>query len=540
MKFHGTEKYFYKKRKMVILNSKINEILPELFDRNLKLADRLKNKLKVSSFFNSIEHRNKKYLQDFIFSSDKRTKDIKTGVEMDKAIQQSSKTMSLLCNQMNGDILIKNKEQLMKEKKLLCENTEEETHNRIEELLNNLKNAIKKPKTTKKEVDVKFDKSYSSKDINEVKDYIGDKIIIEEKKTNDKINHYLKKLNYIFKNCDLTSKTGDLESNMEDAEFKKTYLKRKKAINKLSDHFYLKKNIRLINYIKPRPFQLQDREGASLKRIKNCLYPTLLDTLIMKKNEKNNLNKSESTLQTQTILSNNTENSLQNGIKKNSSISYMNSIISPSNIEGNTIGDELENIKASGKDTLEIINSLATQGKFISERFEKKFERVNSLIDLNLPYPKNYELILNYSRIKDKDKSKKKYLSFYPGSIKLHNKFESRNDGNRTLPHINLKMKHKLSSIKEDIENKKFEKNMFDNIFRSYIDFSTTKHDKNKTIKLNKNIKFRRILKHKASMDNIKQKKSESVFITLKKMKDLDNMNKTRKIRSCDFKKNEK
>lgn len=540
MKFHGTEKYFYKKRKMVILNSKINEILPELFDRNLKLADRLKNKLKVSSFFNSIEHRNKKYLQDFIFSSDKRTKDIKTGVEMDKAIQQSSKTMSLLCNQMNGDILIKNKEQLMKEKKLLCENTEEETHNRIEELLNNLKNAIKKPKTMKKEVDAKFDKSYSSKDINEVKDYIGDKIIIEEKKTNDKINHYLKKLNYIFKNCDLTTKTGDLESNMEDAEFKKTYLKRKKAINKLSDHFYLKKNIRLINYIKPRPFQLQDREGASLKRIKNCLYPTLLDTLLMKKNEKNNLNKSESTLQTQTILSNNTENSLQNGIKKNSSISYMNSIISPSNIDGNTIGDELENIKASGKDTLEIINSLATQGKFISERFEKKFERVNSLIDLNLPYPKNYELILNYSRIKDKDKSKKKYLSFYPGSIKLHNKFESRNDGNRTLPHINLKMKHKLSSIKEDIENKKFEKNMFDNIFRSYIDFSTTKHDKNKTMKLNKNIKFRRILKHKASMDNIKQKKSESVFITLKKMKDLDNMNKTRKIRSCDFKKNEK
>ena len=97
MKFYGLDYYFRRKKKMVILNSKVSQILPELMERNLKLMDRLQNKLKVSSFFNSIEQRNKKYLQDFIFSSDKRTKDLKTGVQMNKAIEQSSKNMSIMC-----------------------------------------------------------------------------------------------------------------------------------------------------------------------------------------------------------------------------------------------------------------------------------------------------------------------------------------------------------------------------------------------------------------------------------------------------------
>ena len=191
--------YFRRKKKMVILNSKMNEILPELMERNLKLMDRVKNKLKVSSFFNSVENRNKKYLQDFIFSSDKRTKDLKIGVQMDKAIEQSSKTMTVLCNHMDDDILIQNMEQLIKEKKLICENTEQETHSKIEELLNNLKNAIKKQKIVKKELELKSDKSKSTQDISETKEYISNKIKIDEKKANDKITDYLRKLLFYLK-----------------------------------------------------------------------------------------------------------------------------------------------------------------------------------------------------------------------------------------------------------------------------------------------------------------------------------------------------
>ena len=97
-----------KKKRMDILNSKISLILPELMSRNIKLVERIKNKLKVSSFFNNIEHRNKKYFQDFIYSSDKRAKDLKTGLEINKAIKQGSKCMSLLFNQMAEDIILKN------------------------------------------------------------------------------------------------------------------------------------------------------------------------------------------------------------------------------------------------------------------------------------------------------------------------------------------------------------------------------------------------------------------------------------------------
>ena len=542
MKFHGMEHYYRSKKKMVILNSKVNTILPELMERNLKLADRLKDKLKVSSFFNNLEHRNKNYFQNFIFSSDKRTRDLKMGVQMDKALKQSSKEISALCNHMNDDIIIKNMDQLIKEKKLMCENTEEETHSKIEELLNNLKSAIKDNNNEQKEIIVKNEKSFSQNDINEVKEFIGDKIKNDGKKTNDKINSYLKKLNYIFKNCDLNEKKYD--SN-EDEEYRKMYLKRKKAIHKLSDNFYLKKNIHLLNYKKPQPFQTKDKEGASLQRIKNRLYPSLLDKLMIERQEKEvlkkELNKTETSLHTDTILSNESDNEIKNNRNRYSSISYMNSNITPSNFEINKIENGLDKIKTNGKDTLQVLNNLSSQNQFLRERFYQKLEKVNSLLELNLPYPKNYQLLLNYSKLQKKKKNLKKSFSFFPYTTKNCNnkKIEDKNDGNRTLPHLNNSMKHRLAMLKGNIENKKIDKSMFDSIFRSYIGFNTTKHGKTKIIKLNKNKNAIINTKFKASMDNIKQKKSESVFITLKKMRDENNKIYIRKIKSCNFKKNE-
>ena len=62
--------------------------------------------------------------------------------------------------------------------------------------------------------------------------------------------------------------------NTEDEEYKKINFKRKKAIHKLSNNFYLRKNIHLLNYKKPQPFQSKDKEGANMRRIKRCLYPS--------------------------------------------------------------------------------------------------------------------------------------------------------------------------------------------------------------------------------------------------------------------------
>ena len=175
------EDFEKKQKRMDLLNSKISLILPELMSRNIKLIERLKNKLKVSSFFNNIEHRNKKYLHDFISSSDKRAKDLKTGLKINKAIEQSSKSMSLLCRQMSDDIILKNADLLLKEKKLISENTEYETHTKINELIHDLKKTVKTHNESQIKPIKKIIKSLSDKEIKEAQDYIGDKIINEEK-----------------------------------------------------------------------------------------------------------------------------------------------------------------------------------------------------------------------------------------------------------------------------------------------------------------------------------------------------------------------
>ena len=77
--------YGYKKNK-VILN-KINSSLPELMSRNLRLGERLKNKIIVSSFMNNAENKNQKYLKLFVISSDKRVKDLRTGLNLKKVIK---------------------------------------------------------------------------------------------------------------------------------------------------------------------------------------------------------------------------------------------------------------------------------------------------------------------------------------------------------------------------------------------------------------------------------------------------------------------
>ena len=268
-----------------------------------------------------------------------------------------------------------------------------------------------------------------------------------------------------------------LKKKTEDEEFLKLYFKSKKALHKLSDNYYVKKNLSLINYSKPKPFQIQDKEGTSLNKIKNFLYPTLFDKKMKEKIEKDNLNKSDSEVKTETLLLTHNESRTHNDINKNSEISYLkNNLI---------LADDIEKIKTSGKDTLEVLTGLANQSKFLSERFEKKFRKINSLIDLNLPKPRNYELILNYSRLKEKEKFNKKFLSILPDLIKSKKKYESRNNPNK--PYLNDNIRRKLTSLKHDIENKKIDKNMFDAIFGFKSGFNTTKPEVDKMIKLKKN-----------------------------------------------------
>ena len=222
-------------------------------------------------------------------------------------------------------------------------------------------------------------------------------------------------------------------------------------------------------------------------------------------------------MQTQTVLFNQNNSLIKTDINNNSPICSINNNLSSKRKERNKLIDTSENIKTYKKDSLEVLNMLSTQSKFLSQRFQKKSKKINTLIDIHLPNLKNYESLIDYLKKND-------------------NNSESLSDVNIKESYLSKNIKQKLVAIKEDIKNKKFDFNIFNSIFNSYIKFNTTKNSKNKLIRLRKNLNIKKFLNHKESMENIQPKKIESVFITLDKLKDPGINNKLRKARSSDSK----
>ena len=474
------ESYDLKMEKMDKLNSKISTVLPELISRNTKLSERLKNKLKVSTLFNNIEQRNKKYLKGFIVSSNKRVNDLKTGLDMNKAIKQSKKTLTLLCNQMKDDLILKNSNVLLKEKKLLNENTEQETHLKINDSIHSIKNAIKPVEPLYINPPRKLMKSMSEEDIKKAKYLVSHKIVKEEKNLQEIINNYLLKMRRSFEN--------------KDYELNK--VKIKKDFNRYIDNMSLDNNNKLINYKKPKPQPIVDKESANLIRIKKLLYPSFFDTDIINDNNKDA-----------------TPNEKLNKLKKNSS---MNDIHINSNNktfkETQYIDDKINSFEVHGKDTMEVLNKLVVQGEYISERFKDKLKKVNSLIELNLPYPSNYEFILNNIKKKphlnsDNNNNKKKNVLYSP-------QYSHRNT-NKKNKSITPFIKEKISFIKEDLNHKKeeFLENNLSNIY--FLPFLKDKTHNN-TNKNNNDINNLNKSNEKNNMKNSfdNNKEEEKVFIT--------------------------
>ena len=410
-----------KQKKMDILNSKISVVLPELMLRNIKLGERLKNKLKVSTLFNNIEHRNKKYLKSFIFSSNKRANDLKSGLEMSKAIKQSTKKLTLLRKQMKEDLILKNSDILLKEKKLLSENTEQETHLKINDFIHSIKNAIKSPTAFKLTPSKKIIKSMSEDDLTRAKNIIGFRIVKEESVIQEKINQYIDKM----------------RSSFDNKNYEANKYKIRKDFNRYTENMYLENDFKLINYSKAKPQQIKDKDSANLVRIKKYLYPSNFneDQRIENKDKekedrifKHNINK-------KMILK---RNSSMNDIYKDKKQSHNNE-------------DKLNNVDVSGKDTMEVLNNLVEQGKYLSERFQKKLKKVNSLIEADLPYPSNYELVLKYikkhPKLMTNDNNYHKKLEIFSP------KSENRNNYNKKI-NITPFMRSRLLSIKEDINIK--------------------------------------------------------------------------------------
>ena len=350
-----TQHYIFNKNKKVnFITDKIGIILPELMARNVKLGDRLKSKLKVSTFLNSTENRNQKYLKSFVTSSDKRVKDLKTGLELLKAIKQSKKNLSPLCSQISNDFILQNSDFLIEEKKLLNENTEQETHMKINDLIQNLKNTVRNVNFYPNKPNKKTIRSLSEAELNNIKYILNNKIKNEGNMINTKIERYLDKL----KN---TAETD------------------RKNFKYYADHIDIFDNLNFINYSKPKPYKIKDKECSNIVKIKKQLSSFI-------ENNKKNKNEKKKLI--------NNKNSSSQDIRINISSEINNLSI-----------NEYKRNENSQKDTLKILNNLAEQGRNLSLKINKKANKVNSLVDINLPHPTSYENIIKRNRDNNSSKS---------------------------------------------------------------------------------------------------------------------------------------
>ena len=372
------------------VSEKIKLILPELLARNNKLTDRLKSKLKVSSFLNNTESRNQKYLKIFLSSSDKRVKDIKTGLELNKAVKQSTKNLSNLCNKIDNDVILQNSGFLNEEKKLLNEKTEQETHMKINNLILDMRNIIKKIKATEKIEETTTMRNMSKSYLDNINNILKSKLEKEYNIVNDKINSYKCKL--------------------------KNSIKEKRDFKNFAENMNIG-NLKLLNYQKPQPIPKVDRECSSMGRLKNNLHP----------------------------FSNRSSKNIKKKIINTSRKNYTNSISF----------NESGKSQILERDSFCTLKSLASNGHNLPLKIDKTAHKVNSLLDINLPNPSSYNLLLETNRL---EQLRRKSESVKQKDIYNENELERIVNDEKELDKqlVNkFKLQKVINSFKSEIEKVK-------------------------------------------------------------------------------------
>ena len=410
---------------MKILNSKTTEILTDLIPGNIKLIGRLGDKLKVSNLFNNIEHRNLKYLKDFIFLSNRRAHSLKVGLSMKRTIKQNIKNIQPLSNQIKGDVFLQNSDLFLSEKKLLKEDTEMVNHIKLKNLLEMMKKAIKPPLSDRYGDAKNGIKVLTEDEMIKMKDYIGNKISKEQSDLQDNINKYVN-----FVNDNLKS---------DNAGNKEIKLKEKKEFNKFTRILNFGKNIRLINYKKPKPQPIKEKEPVNLLKIKK---------LLINLKKKGNKEENTKTEMQRSASMNNIYNKHDNKkAKKTTEISKE---------------DKLKNIDVSGQDSLQVIMKLDEQKYYLSERMHDKLKRVNSLTEIKLPFISNYDNIMKYIKRKNESISPSNNISKSNNTKRVFSPIsKSRNNISEIRPF----MRTKIISLKDDIQNINYKNELFNKKF---------------------------------------------------------------------------
>ena len=370
----------------------VEEILPELINRNTKLSNRLKTKLKVSSLLNNIELRNQNYLKELISSSDKTVQNLKSGLDLSKAMKLSSDELSFLNSRILNDCFMKKNNVIFNTKKNLNKNTEEETNMIIKKSIISIRNSINPTNKHREKPIIEENKKkfLSETELSNAKKVIDNKLYEDEKKIKEEIKNYLEKVKLI----NITN-TNIKNNDLKDYKIQKVNKDKNRDFYLFAKHFSINNNdIKMIHYKKLKPPPIRDRSCPNLENIKQSLFPNIKTGEMNKENYVN--------------INNSNGIRIINGMKYYNRSRNNNNLLMQDNdnVNKNNYTDIIINNK---KDSFNTLKKLIIRNRSLITKTYKKYDIIGSLMDINLPKISDYETIINNKNKKieeDKDKNK--------------------------------------------------------------------------------------------------------------------------------------
>ena len=267
------------------LNQALKECLPELMSRNIKKGQRLKSKIDVSFLLNNIELRNQSYLKKLVASSEKNLQIIKSGLELNKAMELSEEKLTPLNYQILDDFFLRKNNVIIGTKRHLGRKSEEESNLVIKSSLHIIKHFLNPGNKILEEPEDNSPKKklMTKEELIEAEKLIYNKLKQEENNLNERVKKYL---NRVY-NIKLTAPRSD---NKYDPKWLKINRDKNKDFYFYANNVSLNnKDIGMIHYKKLEPIPVRDKSCPNLKDINEKLFPGIKDN--NKNDSYNTLNK---------------------------------------------------------------------------------------------------------------------------------------------------------------------------------------------------------------------------------------------------------
>jgi polyhydroxyalkanoate synthesis regulator phasin len=218
---------------------------------------------------------------------------------------------------------------------------------------------------------------FSENELKHAKDYINDKISNEEKLLKNRISGYLDKVKIIKTTNVKDNLIHDYKIQKKNREINRNFYNYAKNVV-LNDN-----NIKMINYKKLKPLPIKDKSCPNLQNIKHKLFPHIREGKIKNDN----------------YVNINNCNSIKNinGLKLYKKIELESKSNSQDNNIKNNINYTFNDSEISSEDKKNSFNTLKrliNRNRSLLDGSNRKYEKLSTLIDIQLPKISEYESII--------------------------------------------------------------------------------------------------------------------------------------------------